>query len=277
MIAIAPRNDTLLSRLRLFVVALPETNEHLNQRPFGVEVAANIHPLQLGSAPFLALLQRLDSVTFGAEGMPMPRWMYVDGAELSGVIVGLGLEAGSISANARALLEVPADYAGLVPYAVYMALPTFEPGRWFGHNLASIAGLLPDENLKGLGSLIKAVALKLMTARVQIGATQWDSRALFVHTRMGPLDLVTANTPAHGGKPTLTYRAALDDAALKNLARDASGYAPTLAADQWIASDDRDAIVRLQQRIEAGERFAIAGRPRQTSPGILQVPVANRA
>ena len=35
-------------------------------------------------------LVRLDRLTFGTEGMPMPRWLFVDGAGLPGGIAGLG-------------------------------------------------------------------------------------------------------------------------------------------------------------------------------------------
>jgi hypothetical protein len=262
-VSLAPRNPHLLDRLQLFAVARPETCAHFDPRPFGLEVAAVLDPLHRSSAPFLELLKRLDEVTFGPEGMPMPRWVYLDGAEMTGGIVGFGMPADAIAPAARELLAVPDDYEGLVPYAVYIAIPTFEDGVWFGHNLASVASLLPDEELAGLGSLTKAVALRMLAARAQIGATQWHSLALFVHCRLGPLELLSASTPAHGDADTLTYRVAISDAALRHLARDPAGRVDLPDPDRWIDSADHAAMRQLQAELEAGARFAIVGRPRR--------------
>lgn len=271
--AIEPENPSLIERLELFVVAPPRTARTLDLAPFAVSVRALIDPLRSAAAGFLELLLRLDQVTFGPEGMGMPRWLYLSGVELTGAIVGLGRASERISPALRRLLRVPDEYRGLVPYAVYMAIPTVEPDVWFGHNLASIAGLLPEEQLAGLGSLTKALALKVYRARAQIGATQWASRALFVHTRMAPLHLCSAYTPAHSEARTLTYRVELDDRVLFSLARDPRGRIPDIEPTEWIADHDQPAMRDLQARIETGERLVIAGRPVRDQRG-QRVPVA---
>jgi hypothetical protein len=270
---LAPHNTGLLERLQLFVVARPETVTHFDLRPFSIETRHTFDPLHRDSVPFLRLLQRLDQVTFGPEGMPMPRWVYLDGAEMTGGIVGFGLPASSAPDSARSLLGVPPDYRGLVPYAVYIAIPTFEAGTWFGHNLASVASLLPDQDLSGLGSLTKAVALKLFRTRVQLGATQWHSRALYVHARLGALELLTTDTPAHGDPDTLTYRARISDDILRNLAREPGAHVHIPPAGEWVESTDLARIRALQLDIEAGARYVIAGRPRPSAAG-QQVPIA---
>lgn len=270
---IAPANATLLERLQLFAVARPETFAAFDARPFGIAAPRVFDPLRRTSAPFLSLLKRLDEVTFGPEGMPMPRWVFLDGAELTGGIVGFGAPAAELSDAARDLLGVADAYAGVVPLAMFIAIPTFEPGVWFGHNLASVAGRLPGDNLRGLGSLTKAVALAMFRAHTQLGATQWPSRALYVHTRLGPLELITASTPAHGDDDTLTYRAAITEAALRNLARDPSASVDVPAPTEWVHCRDLDRIRALQRDIEAGARWVIAGRPRPADDG-HSVPIA---
>ncbi len=279
MIALHPRNERLLRDLVPYVVATPDNLGRLDLAPFGLTVpeAARIDPLHTRSEIFLTLLARLDAITFGPEGMPMARWLFVDGSELPGGIVGLAREAGALDPEARALLRVPDAYVGLVPLAQYIAVPTIDPAVWVGHNLASAAEQLPGRGLEGLGRLAKALALKVYRAGAQIGATQWASRALHVHARMGPLELLSAWTPSHADPATLTYRASLDDTTLRHLAGDPSGHVAHPPPDFWIDSEDTAAMQALQARIEAGERFWIAGAPVTTAPHHQRVPVASGA
>ena len=62
-------------------------------------------------------------------------------------------------------LKVPADYTGLVPLAVYIALPSHEPHLWFRPNLVSLSPQFPELELSGLGSYTKAMALKMFCAQ----------------------------------------------------------------------------------------------------------------
>jgi hypothetical protein len=271
-----PRNERLLEDLELFVVATRQSLRRFDLHPFGLAVAddAWFNPLHRASTPFLDLLARLDAVTFGPEGMTMPRWVFYDCAEIPGGIVGFGARAPRASSAARGLLGVAEGYAGLVPFAMYIAIPTLEPGVWMGHNLATIAGRIDAGAWTGLGGLTKAVALKVFRASAQIGVTQWDSAALHVHTRMGPLELLTAWTPAHSEAASMTYRAALDDAALLHLARDPAGYVARPPPDRWVDSADHEEFQALQGRIEAGERFCVVGPPTLIAEGRQRVPIA---
>jgi hypothetical protein len=157
---------------------------------------------------------------------------------------------------------------------MYIAIPTFEKGVWFGHNLASAASLLPDQNLKGLGSLTKAIALKMYRAKEQVGATQWTSKALYVHWRLGPMELSSAITPAHGEDGTLTYRVVINDDVLRHVGRDPRGKIPTHEPDEWLLSSDCARIDAMQVDIEAGARYAIVGRPQAADGDAQQLPIA---
>lgn len=276
MIEIAPSNPHLLENLELFVVATKDNLAHFDKKPFGIDLKEEnvFDPLRTRSHGFLERLKRLDEVTFGPEGMPMPRWVFFVGAELPAGIVGFGKPARDLDDAGRKLLGVPKDYDELVPFSMFIAIPMSEERTWMGHNLASAAFLLPDEKLGGLGSLTKAVALRVYRAKWQIGATQWDTHALNVHTRLGPLELITAWTPAHGEPWTLTYRATINDDTLKNLARDPNGKVERPKPELYIESTAHQAMQDLQARIEAGERFVIADRPESLGPGKQRVPIA---
>ena len=271
-----PQNDRLLAELEPFVVATAENLARFDLCPLGLAIAedARVDPLRRASAPFLELLARLDAATFGPEGMPMPRWLFLDAAELPGGIVGFGRRADGAPASLRAALRVPPGSAGIVPVSMYVAMPTVDPAEWVGHNLASLREHLPDQPLRGLGGLTKAVALAAFRARAQIGVTQWDSAALAVHARLGPLELLTAWTPGHAAAHSLTYRAALDDDALRALAGDPSARVARPAPTLWIDSADHGAMQALEDRIEAGERLCVAGPPAPLGPGRQRVPIA---
>jgi hypothetical protein len=137
-----------------------------------------------------------------------------------------------------------------------------------------MAPQLPNEGLAGLGGLTKAVGLRTYRAVRQIGATQWNSSALSIHTRLGPLELISAWTPAHSEPWTLTYAVTLSDPVLKNLARDAEGEVSRPEVWQWVDSEDHVAQRGLQARIEAGERLCIAKKPEILGADHLRVPVA---
>ena len=269
------QNPELL-RLRPYIVATRDNRAAFDLSPFGLQVAAEhcIDPLRMAAAPFLDLLTRVDEVTFGPEGMPMPRWVFFDGAELPGGIVGFGAPADSLSAADRKILSVRDDYAGLVPFSMFIAIPTFEPGVWMAHNLSSVASVLPQANLRGLGSLTKAIGLKVFRASAQVGATQWNSFALKVHVRLGPLALLTAWTPAHSEPWTLTYRAQINDQTLRNLARDPTGQVVFPRAELWLDSDDHAQMQQLQSKIEAGRRIWVVGPPEQFLVERYRIPLS---
>lgn len=272
------RNDALLAQLVPYVVAAPFNLPLLDLRPFGTQAATVIDPTRLSSAPFLDLLHRLDGLTFGPEGMPMPKWVFYDCAEIPGAIYGLACPAAALWPAARALVAPPADYTGLVPLSMYIAIPMQTPGAWFGHNLASAgpvlraAGGAPVE-LRGLGALTKGLALRCFRVETFWGATQWLSKALFVHVKFGPLQLATAWTPAHSEVETLTYGFDVTDAKLRASMGDSSVELARPAPDFWLDGHDRAAMIALQDRLEAGERFVIPQAPRHAD-GRVTVPIA---
>ena len=154
------RNPTLVQELVPYVVVTPFNRLGVDLCPFGWPVREEhiINPLAMRSDVFLTLLHKLDGLTFGPEGMPMPKWVFYDCAELPGAIYGLGRPAATLWTRAREFFGVPDDYDGIVPLSMYIAIPMHQEGVWFGHNLASLAPVmrkhdLADTDLRGLGSV----------------------------------------------------------------------------------------------------------------------------
>jgi hypothetical protein len=91
-----------------------------------------------------------------------------------------------------------------------------------------------------------------------------------MHLQFGPLELLTAYTPAHSYPRTLTYRHATD---LDTLARVARGVAPPEQGATGRVRVTDGALRSLQRRIERGRaRFVLAGRLIETRSG-LHAPI----
>jgi len=254
-------NDSILKDYGTFVVATPRNRPFLNDCPFGIPLDWHINPLAQSSGSFLDLLQRLDALTFGPEGMPMDKWVFYDCAELPGFIYGFAMPASELTAHERELFGVEPGYGGPVPISMYIAIPMYEEGTWFGHNLASLNRTFPERGLHHLGSITKAIAMKAFGVERFVGATQWDSKALYIHTKFGPLDLQTTYTPAHSIVETLTYAHEVSDDALRAAAGDSGVILDRPAPDIFLDAQDREMMRALQAEIEAGARFVLTGAP----------------
>jgi len=279
-------NDALFLTLAPFIVATPGAFRAIDPAPFGLATRWHIDPLVMKNGAFFRLLQRLDQLTFGPAGMPMERWVFYEGAELPGAIYGLALEASALNAAERATLEVPPSYTGPVPFAMYIAIPmrtAVGPRRavcagrrtFFGHNLASLNRVFPERRLGHLGSITKALALAAFRVERQVGATQWASSALFIHTKFGPLELLTAWTPAHSISMTLTYAFDVTDRSLRAAAGDPSVVLARPEPDRFLVADDEVGMQALQAEIEAGQRFVLAG-PSQLHEGRRRHPISRQ-
>lgn len=254
-------NDALLERYGTFAVATAEGLPHLDDSPFGLPLRWHMDPTRTSSATFLDLLQRLDALTFGPEGMPMDKWVFYDCAELPGFLWGFAAPASDLSASEREVFGVPAGYEGPVPFSMYIAIPMHEEGAWFGHNLASLNRTFPERRLHHLGSITKAIALRAFRAETFVGATQWTSKALLIHTRFGVLDLHTAWTPAHSIPETLTYAFEVTEDSLRAAAGDPSVVLPRPDPNVLLDAEDTEGMRRIQGEIESGVRYQLTGPP----------------
>jgi len=254
-------NDAILVNYGTFAVTLDKNRRFLDTSPFGVDIRWFIDPTSAENGVFLNALQKLDGLTFGPEGMPMDKWVFYNCAELPGFIYGFAMPGTEMSEREAELFGTPPGYVGPVPISMYIAIPMLEPGCWFGHNLASLNPVLPDRKLGFLATITKSMGMKAFQMEQCYGATQWSSRALNVHTRYGPLDLLTAYTPAHSIEATLTYRFDVDENCLRAAMGDpeAEAHIERPQPDFFLGADNLKGMRQVQSEIERGARFQIAG------------------
>jgi len=262
-------NDGLFQRFKTFAVATPSNATMLEMAPFGVPIDVIVDPLRVDSAPFLDRLHRLDVICFGPEGMPMDKWVAFDCAQLPGFSYGFGLPADELDPRERDAFDLDEDAEGLVPFSIYISIPMFEDGAWFGHNLSSLNRAFPWRKTHHLASITKAMALEAFRAKHFVGATQWTSNALHIHTRFGPLDLDTAYTPSHSTAETLTYAFDVTRDNLRAAMGDPAVTLPRPPVDFELDALDVDGMKRLQRAIENGERFQLVDRPRRIEGRIV--------
>ena len=257
---LASKYREILGKTELYVLSFPGTWEHLNLNPWGLEVRHRISCVDQTQARFFDLLHSLDGLAFGPVGMPMEKWVFFDCGEMPGAVVGLAVRANQLTAEARAEYKVDDRFEGIIPISMYIAIPMAGGKHWFGHNLSSANRVL-NGSFSGLGILTKALGLKVMQVESLYGVTQWNSVSLELHLQLAQMDIVSAYTPAHSFKNSVTYRSLYPDKtlreALSGVRRDAVAY------DFLYPSDDEAFSIEMQKRVAAGEKFRIVGRPVQ--------------
>ena len=271
------RNDTIIETLEPFLVTAPWHRQRLDLHPFDLAIATDhvIDPTHSRAETFLRRLSVLDRLTFGPKGMPMPPWVFYHAAEIPGAIFGLAHPVDTLPEALARRLELAPGETGLMPLSMYIAIPTRGPGSWLGHNLASLNRVLPELGLRGLAGITKAIALKVLDCDRQVGAVQWDSPAMHVHSRFGPLELLTAWTPAHAEPATLTYHWTVTDERLRSGMGDPQVTLSRPPAAFEVAANDPAAMQALQARIESGQRFVVTGPPRRGEDGAFRVPIGS--
>jgi hypothetical protein len=259
-----------------FLVVSGTTRESVHSlSPMGVSIPRRniFNPYDLESAPFLTLLQRFDELAYGPRGMVMPRWVFYDCAEMVGGLFGFGRRARHLPEWIRASLAVEEGYSGFVPLSLLILIPMLEPGGFLCTTLCSINQMSPGAAPAGLRVLTQALGLRVFPVQTLYGTSQWRSPTLAVHARFGPLDLLTAYTPAHSLPSTVTFRFPVSEGRLRRALGDAE---PRARRPRFIDADDQEGLRRLQAEIEAGARYRIVGAPVRRG-GFTRVPVERLA
>lgn len=255
-----PKYHHILSQAEPYILSYPENWKAFDLKPWGLVIPERnrLSCLSLKNEKFFELLHTLDDITFGPMGMPMEKWVFFDCAEMPGGITGMAIQSKSLPERVLKRFNITSSYDGPVPISMYMAIPMVGPGCWFGHNLSSANNILKP-GLPGLGLLTKALALKIFQIKTLFGATQWDSKAMHIHLQLGNMQIMSALTPAHTLKKTLSYKSTFTD---EQILQALSGK--TRKAAHWgtlIPADDENFLNTTQKQIEDGHDFHLVGRP----------------
>ena len=257
-----------------FVVARPEVVEALDTKPLGVPIPPQniFNPQHLSSSSFLSLAKSLDSMTYGPLGLRMPDWVFYDCAVMPGAIVGFGRRAQKLEPWLRAGMAISDSYEGLVPVSLFIAIPTPGRERWIGYTLCSINEVAAGGAPEGLWRLTLAMGTASLRIDQMRSTTRWRSPGFGIYGSMGPLELVTAWTPAHDVPETVTFDLETDAAARARLLDTSSVVRVT--PHRMLNADNTEEMRALQHEIEAGRRWAIVG-PAEIKGARTRVPLAD--
>jgi hypothetical protein len=267
------RYKHILTHLRPFLVTFPDNLSSFDLNPWGYEVPRDFifSCLSSKNERFFDLLHTLDDLAFGPMGLPADKWIFFDCAEMPGGVFGFGIPGNQLPEKMLKRFDLPSNYTGLVPLSMYLAIPMVQRGSWFAHNLASLNHLLRPQ-FPGLGLLTKVMGLKVFQTQTLYGATQWDSKSMHIHLQIGNMNLLSAYTPAHTIKRSLSYKTPIQDdlllKALQGIPRKAIQW------DQLIPSDDEQSFIKIQQALEEGRQMQLVGRPLKKE-GKTFFPAAN--
>lgn len=244
-----------------YVIARRPVMADLDLAPLGVPVpAANVlDPQRVDNGPFLKLAETLDELTYGPIALRMPSWVFYDCALMTGAVFGFARRVGALAPWVRKTLRVPDGYDGLVPMSMFIPIPMAHRGAHLAFTLCSINQVAPGAAPEGLWRLTLAAGTAATRTTSLVVTAQWRSAQLGLFTSLGPLELVTAWTPAHDIAATATVRVHVDDDARARLLRGAQ--LPTPPAARYLDADDEGAMQALQAELETGLAVWVAGPP----------------
>lgn len=291
---------SVFERCEPFVIAHRGFVGRLPREVAGVAIpAANvIDPQARKNAEFLGLLRLLDTLCFGPNGMPMPSWVFYDCAVMPGGFFGLGIRARQLEPWCLEAMKVPAGYTGLVPISQLIAIPMLAgflaqsgassatatasaasalpapstPHTWLSYSLESINQVSPGFAPAGVLKLTLALGLQLFPIHTLYATTQWRSHKLATYVELGPVELVTAYTPAHSLPRTCSFRIDVGAMKLETLLAGPAVHPAAEPPNDWVDPDSEAELRALQRDIEGGSVVHLVGKP-QVFGAQIRIPI----
>ena len=204
--------DRILSAYEPYLVARPPVLEAIDRAPLGIRIPGQnlFDPQHTEGRDFVSLVKKLDALTFGPMGLTMPDWVFYDCAVMPGAVFGFAQPVEEIDPWVRRVLDVPEDHQGLVPVSIFIAIPMAHREATLVYTLCSINQASPGSAPEGMWRLTLAAGTAALGRDEIVGTVQWRSPRLGLFSGLGPLELLSAWTPAHDNPTTCTFRCVAD-------------------------------------------------------------------
>ena len=229
--------------VRLAALGARENAASMDLAPFGVPL--HYYPAE----EFPNLVERYrdaNALAFPGD-LALPGWVLSDLYLLPNAIGLLTCPGHFIDVPTRKRLNLHPDDLGIA--AAYFCSPSIRPGAFIGVSLLSLVPRIVA------GAWVKALTLRMVRATELRGVAQWRSPAVRVHTRMGPLRVVSGVPGTHEFRArSFVYESDLSDPETwtRAMARKAA-----TAPSEKIPATDSDALQALCERAEHGERIYV--------------------
>lgn len=264
--------DRILSAYEPYLVARPPVLEAIDRAPLGIRIPGQnlFDPQHTEGRDFVSLVKKLDALTFGPMGLTMPDWVFYDCAVMPGAVFGFAQPVEEIDPWVRRVLNVPEDHQGLVPVSIFIAIPMAHREATLVYTLCSINQASPGSAPEGMWRLTLAAGTAALGRDEIVGTVQWRSPRLGLFSGLGPLELLSAWTPAHDNPTTCTFRCVADEAARRRLLR--ADIRDVSDVQRYLDADDQGAMRELQAEIESGLYVAVAG-PAEVRGSETRIPL----
>lgn len=258
-----------------YLIARPPVMEDADRSPFRIPIPdENIFdPQRMAGRVFINMVKHLDEMAYGPLGLSMPSWVFYDCAVMPGAIFGFARRAADLPRWIRQVLKVPSGYEGLVPLSMFISIPMADRKGQLAYTLCSINQVAPGAAPEGLWRVTLALGTRCLGVSEMVGTCQWRSPRLGLYAGLGPLQLLTAWTPAHDNYATCTFRVRTDATARARLLR--GDMVGAEGIDHYLDADDVGALQDLQDQIEAGTAVAVVG-PAEIRGSETRIPIQMR-
>jgi hypothetical protein len=229
--------------LTLAALGAADNAAALDLSPFGIKASfrpAERHP------DLVERYRAANALAFPGE-LTLPGWVLSDLYLLPGAIGLLLCRASLLDVPTRKRLGLAPDDEAIA--AAYLAAPTIMPRAFIGVSLLSLVPKIVA------GAWVKTLTLRMLGAKRLRGVAQWANPSVRVHTRMGPIRVVSAVPGTHEFRAkSFVYESDLsdDERWTAAMARRASPVPATK-----IKATDEPALAALLERAEAGEQIYI--------------------
>ncbi len=227
--------------LELAALGATENAGSLDLYPFGIHarfLAAEKHP------DLVERYRAANALAFPGE-LTLPGWVLSDLYLLPGAIGLLLCKASLLDVPARKRLGLAPDDDAIA--AAYLAAPTVMPRAFIGVSLLSLVPKILA------GAWVKTLTLRMLGAKRLRGVAQWANPSVRVHTRMGPLRVVSAVPGTHEFRAkSFVYETNLSD---DRAWTDAMARKQTFTPTRRVPATDLATLGSLIERAEAGEQI----------------------
>lgn len=225
--------------LGLAALGARDNERSLDLDPFGIRARffpAEKHP------DLVERYHAANAFAFPGE-LTLPGWVLSDLYLLPGAIGLLLCKASVLDVPTRKRLGLTPDDEAIA--AAYLAAPTVTPRAFIGVSLLSLVPKILA------GAWVKALTLRMLGAEKLRGVAQWANPSVRVHTRMGPLRVVSAVPGTHEFRAkSFVYESDLSN---DRAWTDAMARKQTFTPTRRVAATDLTALGALIERAEAGE------------------------